>query len=720
MSINLDEPARFLPLGLHHHFGGRLLDQDQALLAWATSFLQRTPLSAEALVKRFADPECVPQPITIELQEARKILQRGTDAGVFVKRGKNEYELHSSEQRIISLAQEQANRDRRKAEDAFRLFVLDRFPHVHSQVIAEMWLGLQRFTLEVVLDYVSKTATLENRYAAMEIIDRMFTKGSAQYDIASTTYPEFLQSASEGKKLFANALSSAIYALRTTISDGAAENIKSTLKYRTIYLDTNVIFSVVGLRGEPEYEESTRRLLEMARSQGFSLRYTAATKLEYGEALERVCNRLMSADSLDQEPVYITKRRKGSIERAYFLQRSDRKPAEFLEYYRDLPARLKAYDKLSISEAYMPSPQAEALKESDLFRRATEALLAIDYDRVRREHDAYNLAVVLDERDESQVFSKTPSWLITHHAALARANRRLGARLPVVMTLDSWVLHFRRFLSRVENFDTFLVDMITNNVLSEFRLSDQEIEEASRFLSVGGNREAGEVISAVLQRTPATTIRKALEDGDDTDTVVQRLLDHDKQLLDGLSEQAKKLAEAEISKKEDVIAQQGKALEERDERLEKLEQAITIRDEALKAYQEDRKARDTIEKSLDAHKEALANLREDSNKVHRRRFVWRVSCAPIAFIASTLVFWVLLGSPISLEGDIARILLLVGFTPVLIATVVWWFVGVIYRQRIAERLEEISAEEREIEELRRELNRRDEALDKAAGLVGLV
>lgn len=719
MSVSLDQPQSFLPLALHHHFGGRLLDQDEALLAWATSFLLKAPLSPEALVERFTDSDWVPQPISIELQEAREILQRGFNAGKFVKAGMDEYALDSAEQLRLNLAQEQADRDIKKAEESFRVLVLERFPKVHTRVIEEMWIGLQRFTLAVVLDYVSKTAALDNRFAAQEIIGSVFTKGSAEYDMASAIFPEFIQSSEDGKRLFATALSSAIYALRTTISDSAAEEIRDTLRHRVLYLDTNVIFSVVGLRGEPEYEQSTRRLLELARNQGFSLHYTEATKLEYGGALERTCRRLISADSVDLEPSYMTRRRRGSIDRAYLLQRSDRTPEEFLEYYRDLPAQLKKYGTLSISEAYIPTMRATRLRESELYSEVSNALLTIDYDQKRREHDAYNLAVVLDERDNSEVFSKTPSWLITHHLALARVNRRLDVRLPVVMTLDAWVIHFRRFLSRVEDFDAFLVDMIANNVLSGFRLSDHEIEVASGFLTTGGNREAGEIISAVIQRTPTPTIQKALEAGDDAEAIVQHLIDHDRQLSEGISAKAQKLSEAEISRQATLIAGQQETIKKKEGEVSRLEEERDRRRRALDVYQGYRRTHDAIGSAKQAHESTRDDLLEKLSNLKNRLLICRVISAPITFFVSATAFWALLGSPTAVQDNLARLLLLVGLTPGMITSGLMWVIGACFRSHIGRLEGELANEELEILDLKTELAGLKDPLESAAKQAGL-
>ena len=704
-------------MALHHHFGGRLPDQEEALLAWTTSFLRKEPLAAVDLVRRFTDKSCVPQPIAIERQEAEQLLRLGVSSGKFLLNKNNQYELRPDEAAHLLRADEQARRDSAKARTAFRLNVLERFPMMHEQSIEESWLGLQQFTLAAVLGYINKTAALDNHWSALALIDDIFEPGTTHHRVASALYADFLQTVPDGKNLFATALSSAIYAFRTSISDGAQADIHRALKYRVLYLDTNVLFSVVGLRGEPEFEEATRRLLELACRQGFTLLYTAATKREFLEALDRFGKRFRSSNTIDHEPHYVTNRRKGSISRAYFLQRQDRTVEEFLNYYCDLPERLKGLTKLRVYEANFSKDQENALLESDLFDTVIEALQPIDYDRFRREHDAYNIALVMLERGGSEHFSDTPSWLLTHHRALTHANRRLNVRFPVVMTLDSWVLHFRKFLPRVDDFDSFLLDMIRNNVLSEFRLDDKQVEAASRYLQAGTNREAEEVISSLFQRIPFTALQDALESGEDADAVARLILEHDKNLLERLDSESRQLLTAEAERSQQQVAGIQEVLDKTNERLQEVEQRDQTKDKALHGYTNARKAHDVILKALSEREAQAREARDNLAQVNQSRRWLRRGVAATVFILSSAVMWQVMDLPS--ESNTVQHLTYLGITPGLLASLGWWLSRYILGGRIDQLSSESEKLDQEVASLRSELQVRKAGLEASAGAAGL-
>lgn len=512
------------------HFGGELLDPEEALLAWCRLLLQDGAKNRESLLAAFRDPDSVPYPFDVEPAELQPALDLGAQCGDLEIGDDGLVSLTSDCRTRILRHKEQAKVEEAQAQKEFDARIISVLPIATVTIRQELWTGLKDYAVKLMSAYVKGLDSPDSPDADAEaLIDVVYPSGHALHDVAASEFPAFLRHTEAGKRILSRALTHVIYALRTSISEEAATQIQKGLKFKRLYLDTNVLFSVVGVRGEPDQEEGVRRVLRMAREMGFSLLYTPQTRDEYVHALRRFKKEFDPTGGQDQSPDYVLGRSRPSINKAFFLQRSrlERDVDEFYNHYSDLRARLAELEGLDITEVHVPDSEVEQVLSGQSYAETNDALLSIvqhlGYSRRQREHDAFNVALVDRERDRRDALSETPSWFLTLHGQLEELNRRLDREIPLVLTIDAWVMYFRPLFPRVDDFDRFFMAVVASNIFSGMELSDSDLENASRYLGGEIGRTAGDVIRRRFSATPTRQLREVVRSAGSSEALVQAL-----------------------------------------------------------------------------------------------------------------------------------------------------------------------------------------------------
>ena len=517
------------------HFGGELLSPSEALLQWCKWFLLDGPKTSLELQEAFRQSDIVPQPITVEVQEIEVLLRQGENRRCFHKCADERYCLTDDCEIELRQHQELMRQEHIEAERQFKLHVLELYPSFTASNIKDLWEKLHLFSTFLMLDYAKRIDEFESKYLCESLIQQVIPAVDPLHDYAQVVYPEFLKNNSFGKKMLLKALAQVIYVLRTTISPEAASEISRVLKGRRLYLDTNVVFALVGLTGNPDYEKSVRHVLSMAKTAGMTLFYTHRTEEEYQSSLKRFKQMFDPLGGNDSEPEYILQRRYPSVSRAFFLFRNKEKGTleEFYARYADLAECIKQINRqfdLDISRAYIPVTLEERIISSDKNSEILEILRREPRDNYvlkNQEHDAFHIALVIDEREGYDTFTRAKSWFLTLHKLLHTVNQKLNIELPVVMTVDAWVLHFRQFLPRVEDFDQFFIDLVANDFFSHYFLSDQEVQKVDQLLRSAADRGGEEIVSRILRDTPANALKEMISDSGNTEEVLDKLLKYE-------------------------------------------------------------------------------------------------------------------------------------------------------------------------------------------------
>lgn len=675
------------------HFGGDLLDTEGALLLWCKVILLQGPMSRGRLVESFRDPGCVPYPLEVEPPELGPVVARGIESGDLEELTSGEIALSTECRLDILRRQEAARIDEEHSREGFLARALADFPTLPKSVQDELWQGLKDYSLRLMVGYVNG---LENPESSLEradaLVSEVFREDHPLHSVASASYPAFLRDTEAGKSVLAGALSHVIYAVRTSISDEAAEEVRTRLKHLHLYLDTNVLFSVLGMRGEPDQEEGVRRVLKMARDAGFSLHYTKQTREEFENALRRFRDRFDPTGGHDQAPDYVLRRARPSIDRAFFLQRSrsERNLDEFYDHFQDLNARLREYADLGITEAYLSEGEVERVRSGAAYDAVNDELLAMmqgEYTARQREHDAFEIALVDDERDGRDAISEVPSWFLTLHKQLTLVNERLGRGIPLVLTLDAWVMYFRPLLPRVEDFSEFFISIVSSNVFFGMDLAERELALAYRYLSGDVNRTAGDVIRRRFRSAPVRQLRPALDNSADAEELVVRLERMERAREQRLAEYAREMTENEAERLQAVVEDQARQLEHvQQDRIRDVEsQARAERQlRQLSQLQTRRDDLDELNRAMESCSAEKASLEEAVRQIDGQRRSLRITL--LVFIA------VLYGSFLSILaawhpdalGDVGKVRQALGFPLVPVAgmgAISWWLASLAWKRK---------------------------------------
>ena len=454
----------------------------------------------------------LPFAIAVEEAEIRQAVAEGERRGHFVKAGPDLFQLAEERRDTLrnSARASEALVERVRAKWWSEL--RDRHGDLPDAVLQEAWDALEAFVANVVRDLC------RNGNRAEESSDTGLP--SADHPLrmlAEIEFPRFLTSEDpDYGEFFRQFLAHALYAYRTSVSREAADALRENLSGRVLYLDTNVLLPALGLTGDDQFEAGVVGILKLARAAGLRLHVTSRTIEEFETALDGLKRRALS----NTVPDYVWRRQSPSLDRAMHRASSQSYMSvnEFVGKYADLRWVLGQPDlnRCDIREEGVNSDEMSAINADDAYEHAIAAIRSTSTKEQKRlEHDAFHLALVARRRSRD-VWREARGWFLTLDRSLISANRRMGRRVPLAMSLDEWVLTFRQVLPRVDDFEGFVAAIVTRQVFPGFYLDQDRVNLFGRIATSGANRAANEVLARLADSLPSHHI-PAGEGGPETD-----------------------------------------------------------------------------------------------------------------------------------------------------------------------------------------------------------
>src|SRR5690606_6896501 len=109
----------------------------------------------------------------------------------------------------------------------------------------------------------------------------------------------------------------------------------------------------------------------------------------------------------------------------------------------------------------------------------------------RLEHDAYHVGLARFFYRRRPGFAGMGACFLTRHGLLTIANEAFPeVDVPLVLTLDAWVLWFRPLLPRTEDFASFFAAMVSRHLFSGFYV-DVQSTPLMKALSAGESGRTG-------------------------------------------------------------------------------------------------------------------------------------------------------------------------------------------------------------------------------------
>lgn len=505
---------------LQYHFGDSLPTQPEALLAWVEYYLlMRESCAVDDVLQAMRRGEDLPYAIDIETQEMAQIVELGIREDRLRSEQENCIALTMSQKQRLEEAAQAAKRREQVAENLWYSELTEVYPELTKAVVAELWEGLWRFSALLSRRYAQRLRSLDSN-GAEEIVTEIFPKDHPLYSVAVTEYPKFVLSDDADKRwVLARQLSHVLYTFRTSVSESAAAELRGSLSGRALYLDTNVLLPALGLTGDSSYEVGITQVLALAQAAGFKLMYTAETRTEFAATMRKFLVEFGGGAGTDIAPNYVIQRQQPSLARAFFRSRSTDYLSiqEFYERYHDLDALARAHSNLTIELEHLYDAHDERIRNSSMFERALVALRNVDrgnYGEPVLNHDAYHFALIDYARDSIHTYTMAKSWFLTLDTSLLRVDASLGFDVPIAMTLDTWVLTFRQFLPRVNDFEDFMTSVLSRALLPGFYIDTQVALRFQEMIASDTHRSANEVIGRIVRTSTASKLARTIETSD--------------------------------------------------------------------------------------------------------------------------------------------------------------------------------------------------------------
>jgi hypothetical protein len=307
--------------------------------------------------------------------------------------------------------------------------------------------------------------------------------------IRAVELPAFLQSSDAKRKAYIGGLLNSAFLIHMLHLDPQCSAIvRAQLGGGVLYLDTNVIYRLLGLKG-PEKFLAAKRLIEISRELNYEPVVSPRTVTEFKQSLRHNARILFDMPILPDEllDVAIQATSDDDFVHTYYQHRKQRSswvtPELFIDYYDQLEDLLSSCFQISVTK----EPETVQIEDRELSAQVSKLTTSLEHSRRDKfgdddpplphdevlRHDAYHRLLVLKLRGaEQSKFSDTRYWFLTCDSKLPRYDRFVrggDAGVPFCALTGQWLQVLRPFLPRHEDFDQVLAASVTSRVLGAFK-----------------------------------------------------------------------------------------------------------------------------------------------------------------------------------------------------------------------------------------------------------
>ncbi len=435
-------------------------------------------------------------------------------------------------------------------------------------------------------------------------------------------FPTFFVQATGSRAAFVSNLLDRTFELcRLNVAPAAGKLLLDNLSGLTLYLDTNIVFRLLGIQGPPAHID-VRRVLDAARQAKAALRVTHRTLDEFESAAAHA----IRSGAKFVAPEALLGLDSGLSDHEFFmgyhhlLARARLSESDLLASVRNIARTLDAFgvkiwtEKTAAVEERRSDVDALGRDLFDYYQeiqlsRPPQSRKPVSFEQA--EHDAYHLTLIeLLRPQNARTFGSAKFWFLTAHSALMRKARSLGPknRPPATILVEQLHQLLRSVLPRSEAFDQTFVRSLHSPLFQAHRANytaamQQVATRLAQYKNLGAEHFANIVADAgFMSRVAESTAQKT--DGADLSRLVDERLQAELN-----SEREARLTAARRAKEESTRADEALAREQRS--------AV-----ALKATEDREKA--LAQELDDARKALLAAdqrdaLRAEDTKRFRRR-----------------------------------------------------------------------------------------------------
>lgn len=425
-------------------------------------------------------------------------------------------------------------------------------------------------------------------------------RGEALAAIRPKALYAFIHAPSAAQRAYlANLMTTAYMVAVFTLDPEAHELVRSLTRGQRLYVDTNVIYSILSLNGPRAYL-SARRVLQATRQLGYEVCVTPWTVTEMKESVRRARRKLAKTKLPPRALAEIAAEASGeeTFITAYWRKYKDTGVGakDFLDLHEQIEPLLEKVGIAVRDEGVIAVERSdEAIAEQvSLLEKITGGA---DKARPLQEHDVkHRLLVERLRGDGNRSFSNAGYWFLTRDTILVPygATGKGSGTIPFCVSLTAWAHIVRSLCPRTEDYEQTLVDLLdTPSVRPRGVVSSATVADV-----------LGRIDLLVGDSTEEIAMRMVL-DGAVMDKIEAHEGNQREQVIDLAVEEKKNEIERQLRESRDETAQERAAREAAEARVE--EAATDLEKErAARAEAEARAADATANRENDQRTGAAA------------------------------------------------------------------------------------------------------------------
>ena len=275
-------------------------------------------------------------------------------------------------------------------------------------------------------------------------------------DVCKLEIPLFFKNHSKDRKAYISSLfNSSFFWHLIQVDESCSQLLKKVTRGQRLYLDNNILFSIVGLHGEAVFR-SIHTMLRMADKLGYELWVTTKTIDEFHHSINNQMEELKSKPLLPKdlariavdhlgEDSFITIYWSEFVENGTSIEEFIAEKSLIDDVLEDLNIQITNKFRKDIEDS------EELLNAESFLTRAC----GDNFNPAIVEHDAFHQVFINKIRKGPKYsFSDAAAWFLTHDTKLPvfdREARKGRPHLPFCIMTDQWVQINRPLLSRTQN-----------------------------------------------------------------------------------------------------------------------------------------------------------------------------------------------------------------------------------------------------------------------------
>jgi hypothetical protein len=371
----------------------------------------------------------------------------------------------------------------------------------------------------------------------------------------------FIRNPTQAQRGFiANLMTTAYMAAVFTLDPSAQRLVQEVTRGQRVYLDTNVLYSVLNLNGPRAYL-SVKRVLDMTRDLDVGLAVTPWTITEMKESV-RHCRDELARTSLPPRAladIAADTAGEGSFITAYWRKYKETgvTPKDFCDLHEQIEGLIEKLGIVICDDGCFEierrfDPISEQMSLIDHVRGSDSKS-----DRVK-EHDVRHRLLVEKLRGSNdRRFSDAGYWFLTRDGGLipyGLAGRAPNA-LPFAVSLTAWAQIVRGLTARTDDFDKTLVDLLdTPSLRPRGVINPQTIAEVLGRIDLLVS-DSTEAVAARVMLDSAAMVEIEAESGAARDTRIEAIVAEKNRDMERQLAEAERQLEAERNTRAKIEAQ---------------------------------------------------------------------------------------------------------------------------------------------------------------------